>query len=112
MGILLDKVRMHVIETSSKGVINTETIFIFSQTGDHVHAEYSGGPIAMGFLVGRLENDELNFSYCQMQDDGRLDAGTSCGRFSLGAGGKIRMVEQFEWKSRPGEMGINIFQEL
>lgn len=41
----LDKVRMNVIQTPEKGVVNELTIFIFSQTDNSVSATYSGGQI-------------------------------------------------------------------
>jgi hypothetical protein len=108
----LDKVKMTVIETAPNGVVNSDTIFTFEQTGNIVQAGYTGGKIQKGFLVGQVNDNTLTFSYCQLQTDGTLDSGLSSCELSIEKSGKIRLVEHFEWKSRPGEFGVNIFQEM
>lgn len=112
-GFNLDGVKMNVIKTAENGVVNHETLFLFSQKEGLVSAEYVGGKIRLGFLVGRfLSPTQLTFSYCQMQIDGKLDNGVSVCEVSKAENGKITFTEHFEWKSRPGEFGTNIFQEL
>jgi hypothetical protein len=109
----LDKVKMNVIKTAETGVVNHETIFYFSQDGDQVSAEYQGGKIQLGFLVGKLTaDDRLVFTYCQLQKDGKLDNGISDCELFKNEDGKFILMERFEWKSRPGEFGTNIFQEI
>jgi hypothetical protein len=103
---------MHVVHTSERGVVNKDTIFDFVQNNNEVYAEYSGGQIVRGFLVGLMGNNNLKFSYCQLQLDGKLDCGTSFCEVSRDENKKIRLIEHFEWASRPGERGINIFEEV
>jgi hypothetical protein len=111
--ISLDGIKMNVIKTAENGVVNHETIFLFSQKEGIVSAEYQGGKISKGFLVGKLSTPaQLEFSYCQMQIDGKLDNGVSTCQLSKNENGKITLTEHFEWKSRPGEFGTNVFQEL
>ena len=108
----LDKVKMAVILTADNGVVNKDTLFYFTQKGNVVQAEYAGGKIKKGFLIGQITAHVLKFSYCQLQTDGVLDNGVSSCELSVGDTGKIRLVEHFEWKSRPGETGVNVFQEI
>lgn len=110
--ISLNNVKMNVIQTASNGVVNKDTVFRFKQEGDIVTSEYVGGRVIAGFLVGKIKNEELIFSYCQLQDDGTLDNGVSSCELGKSADGKIRLLEHFEWKSRPGEKGTNIFEEI
>ncbi len=110
--VSLDHITMNVIETSRNGVVNKDTIFNFAQRTNIVTAEYRGGKIVKGFLIGVNEYGHLRFSYCQLQTDGKLDTGTSYCDLSITDKGKIRMKEHFEWSSREGENGINIFEEL
>ncbi len=113
--ISLDKVRMNVVQTPrtpAHNVVNYETIFTFSQTGRFVSAEYSGGRIKQGYLVGFLFGDQLIFSYCQLQSDVRFDNGTSEFTISRAENGKITLVEEFEVESEPGVYAINVLQEL
>lgn len=109
--INLHNVIMNVIETSENGVVNKDTLFTFQQRNTLVSAEYSGGKIAKGYLVGSLINNVLTFTYCQIQDDGTLDNGKSCAELEI-RDGKLRLIEYFEWTSRPGERGVNIFEEI
>lgn len=111
--ISLDKIQMNVIKTDACGVVNHETIFHFSQNGAVVEAKYAGGKIQQGFLVGRItQENQLIFCYCQMQKDGKLDNGTSECEVSKDENGKVTLTEHFEWASRPGEFGTNIFKEM
>lgn len=109
----LDGIKMNVVKTADNGVVNQDTIFLFSQKDHIVSAEYQGGKILKGFLIGKLSTqNQLEFSYCQMQLDGKLDNGLSSCQLSKNDEGKLILIEHFEWKSRPGEFGTNIFQEL
>jgi hypothetical protein len=109
----LDQVYMNVVKTDACGVVNHETIFHFSQNDHVVVAEYAGGKIQKGFLVGKITmGNQLAFSYCQMQMDGKLDSGLSQCEISKNENGKLTLTEHFEWASRPGEFGTNVFQEI
>jgi hypothetical protein len=112
MSISLDNVKMNVIKTSPKGVVNDLTIFTFSQNGNFVSAIYEGGKIYKGYLVGTVDNFKLSFSYCQLQNDGKIDNGHSECDITINREGKIILTEHFTWASKNDETGINIFQEL
>lgn len=113
--ISLDKVRMNVVQTPRtplQNVVNHETIFTFSQTGRLVTAEYSGGRIKQGFLIGFMFGDQVVFNYCQVQTDVRMDNGCSEFTISRAPNGKITLIEEFEVEARPGEYAINVLQEM
>src|SRR5690242_6535720 len=112
MEMNLDKVKMNVVKTARNGVVNNLTIFTFFQTGNIVSAEYSGGQIMKGYLVGSITDDKLSFSYCQLQTDGKMVYGRSNCDIVAGENGKIQLIEHFQWGSRNDEMGTNVFQEL
>lgn len=110
MPITLDGLRMHVIRTAEAGVVNADTIFRFHQQANEVWADYAGGGIRRGSLVGTIKGASLTFRYCQLQSDGALDGGKSICEVRE-HGGRVQIVERFQWESRPGS-GENIFQEL
>lgn len=111
--ISLNQINMNVVKTDACGVVNHETIFHFSQDKDVVEADYAGGKIVQGFLIGKMTNqNKLTFSYCQLQMDGKLDNGSSVCEVSKDTDGKIILTEHFEWSSRPGEFGTNVFKQL
>ena len=110
--ISLNDVKMNVISTAKNGVVNDKTIFQFKQDENVVTAHYAGGKIRKGFLVGVVAENHLSFSYCQIQTDNRLDNGISNCEISVDIDGKIMLIENFEWASRNGEVGKNIFKQL
>lgn len=112
MSISLHNIKMTVIQTAENGVVNNDTIFDFTQTKNFVIAEYKGGRIRKGLLAGVLNGNELKFRYCQIQTDNKFDNGISTCELTLSDNGKIRLIEHFEWKSRQGEWGTNIFEEI
>ena len=109
--INLDGMIMNAVETDENGVIGVDTIFKFKQRGESVSAEYAGGKIRQGYLVGINSGPTLVFRYCQLETDGTLNGGESKCRLEMGDNGLVRIVEKFEWESRPGD-GKNIIQEL
>ncbi|MDN5199784.1 hypothetical protein QQ008_00380 [Fulvivirgaceae bacterium BMA10] len=108
----LEKIRMNVVETAPNGVVNLDTIFTFSQQDGIVSAEYAGGKIQKGFLIGSLMENHLTFSYCQLQTNGKLDNGSSSCELKKMENGKIQMIENFQWATRENQHGTNVFQEL
>ena len=110
-GISLDGRIMHASKTAAGGVVNADTIFRFRQTDDVVTAEYAGGGIRRGSLVGRLSDAELHFRYVQLQNDGRLDGGESHCEVEIDDSGRVSIVEHYAWGSRPGT-GTNVISEL
>jgi hypothetical protein len=110
-GLDLDGRRMRAAVTDPQGVVSPETILVFEQAGDVVCARYRGGAIAAGRLVGRLDGlRTLRFCYAQTDRSGRLDAGISKGTLETMPDGRLRLVEEFQWLTRP-ERGTNVFEE-
>lgn len=107
----LDGVRMNVTQTAAVGVVNAETIFEFSQSGDMVEARYSGGGIVVGRLIGKRTTDQIEFRYIQLTDSGVLDSGQSRCDLEVMEDGRLRLIEHFKWASREGG-GVNVFEEL
>ncbi len=110
--ISMKGVRMQVVHTHKNGVVNHHTIFSFKQESNKVSAEYAGGLIVKGYLVGLLRHDQLEFSFCQLQSNGRLDNGISTATVDFLPDGRLRLIEKFTWHSRHGESGTNIFEQI
>lgn len=101
---------MNAVETDPCGVISSETIFEFEQIDTFVTAQYKGGKIRQGYLVGNLSVNKLDFRYCQIQVDGTLDSGSSQCDVLL-SDGLVQINEYFSWESREGQ-GRNVIQEM
>ncbi len=87
--------------------LSSETRFRFAQRDTLVSAEYDGGSIHRGYLVGLLDGNTLEFRYVQVSHDGRLDAGQSRCEILTGRDG-VRLVERYTWETRDGS-GTNVF---
>jgi hypothetical protein len=105
----LDGLTMNAIETAPNGAVGVHTRFSFHQSGDRVHADYAGGRVERGFLVGRVSGSRFEFCYCQRHTDGQMDSGRSLCELRRSKDSLLRIVEHFEWG---GGTGTNIIQEL
>jgi len=106
----LDGLVMNAVETDPTGVISVDTIFEFKQSGSTVWAEYKGGKIQAGNLIGTITADTLEFRYCQIQTDSTLDGGVSHCELKR-ENGLIQIIEHFSWESRESQ-GRNVIQEI
>lgn len=66
-----------------------DTVFIFTQVAEIVHADYFGGRIRMGKLLGTVENRVLNFRYLQINRAGEFRSGEGIAQLSLNEDGKL-----------------------
>lgn len=109
--VSLNGLRMNAVETDPNGVIGPQTVFQFEQAADQVYAEYAGGAIVRGYLVGLLDAETLRFRYCQLESGGVLHSGASICSIQRNEDGLVQLIEEFEWESRPGK-GRNVIQEF
>lgn len=90
--------------------VNENTVFHFRQMDDVVHADYFGGKVKMGKLIGLLEGDRIRFRYVQVNENGEFHAGHSVDRIETTADGKIRLIDEWEWETKTGK-GFCILEE-
>ena len=109
--VSLNGKQMRVVSTAEAGVVNADTLFVFTQEGPVVSAQYSGGKVRLGYLVGTVASGTLQFRYAQIDTEGRLDGGFSTCEISSTPDVSIRLLERFQWESREGS-GTNVFEEI
>jgi uncharacterized protein DUF6196 len=107
----LHGVRMRAVVTGGAGEANADTLFTFAQQESTVSALYAGGTVRLGYLVGTLKSDRLEFRYAQVDRDGHVDGGHSVCDIARLADGRVRLVEHFQWESRVGS-GTNVLEEV
>ena len=107
----LDRVVMYVSSTADNGVVGAGTRLRFMQKGSRVLGRYSGGAVSRGCLVGTLSRSQLVFRYAQVEASGEIHAGRSVCEVGYRSDHRIRIVEHFTWRTRPGS-GINVFEEI
>ena len=107
----LDGLTMFVSTTAADGVVSGETRLHFTQRGRRVAARYAGGRVLRGWLVGRWDGDVLRFRYAQREESSSIHGGQSVCMVEDRPDGRVRLIEQFAWSTRPGS-GANVFDEL
>ncbi len=107
----LDGVTMAPVATADVGEISAETQMTFQQSGALVTGRYRGGAIVEGYLIGFITGSDFRFRYIQADRSGNLDAGMSNAIVEKMGDGRMRMIEHFQWATRPTG-GTNIFEQL
>ena len=98
------------VENSESGEVSEQTIFCYHQKGNVIWAEYSGGDIVKGFLIGTMDEEHnLHFNYQHMNTDGNLRTG-SCDAAPKIENGKLRFNEKWKWTM--GEEGTSVIEEI
>ena len=106
----LDGRNFVAVKNSDAGEVSEQTVFCYHQKDNAVWAEYSGGSIVKGFLIGTMDDDHcLTFSYQHLNIHGELKTG-SCHSQLRVENGKLRFYEEWQWAS--GETGTSIIEEL
>lgn len=109
---VLNGVRMRPVRMSAESALSAESEFAFRQRGRMFSASYRGGAILDGYLIGRLQPSwRLEFRYVQADAQGNLDAGVSTGVLSRSTDGRLQLIEDFHWITRP-QSGQNVLEEI
>ncbi|GAB3957283.1 hypothetical protein GCM10027614_72340 [Micromonospora vulcania] len=111
MTISLDGRRFAAVTDVVAGEVGTETVFAYHERAGEVWAEYAGGSIRRGRLVGTRDGDRLDFRYVQLNLDGQTSSGHCVSEVSVLADGRVRLRETWSWESRPGS-GSSVVEEL
>lgn len=98
---------------TENGEVNADTLFYYQQDGDIISAEYHGGAIKKGHLVGKqLETGQVQFVYHHINDQGELLAGKCISTPELTANGKLRLVEEWQWMTGDRSEGKSEIVEI
>lgn len=99
------------VENSATGEVSQATLFTYHQENDVIWAEYSGGQIIRGYLVGTRHAAKLRFRYTHLSVDKETATGFCESTIEVLGDGRVRFHEEWAWESRP-ETGSSIVEEL
>jgi hypothetical protein len=100
------------INNTENGETSNETVFKYKQTGNILTAEYTGGKIIFGHLIGLVdENGNIEMRYHQVNNQGKLMTGICHSKPERLANGKIRLHETWQWTSGDKSKGQSIIEE-
>ena len=98
------------VSNSDTGEVSDQTVFAYHQKGNVIWAEYSGGSIIKGFLLGTIDdNNNLHFDYRHINTEGESKSG-SCNSKPVFENGKLRFYENWKWTD--GLEGTSVIEEL
>ena len=99
------------VENSATGEVGQSTTFTYHQDGDVIWAEYAGGDVVRGYLVGTRQAEKLNFRYAHLSTNKETSTGVCESVIEVLDDGRVRFHESWAWESRP-ETGNSIVDEL
>lgn len=101
------------VETASNGQVGNGTVFHYHQRGDVVWATYSGGGVEQGTLVATVDaSGDLDMRYGHVDTSGALQTGTCQSTPKVGADGRIRLHERWQWTSGDHSSGTSVLEEV
>lgn len=100
-----------LVTNTEKGTVNTDTLFEYKQKGKLVTADYYGGSIEYGKIIGTLEGDTVNMLYQCLTTEGVLKAGKAIARISFTEQFKMKLSLQWEWLGTQQESGFSEYIE-
>lgn len=98
---------------SENGEVDKRTKFEYHQRGNIIWADYSGGDIIKGQLLGRIEADgELSFYYHHINSNHEARTGKCKSIPKLLDNGKIELHEQWQWLDGDRSEGNSVIVEI
>ncbi|MGX2997749.1 hypothetical protein JNUCC64_26370 [Streptomyces sp. JNUCC 64] len=98
------------VADQASGQVGTLTRFAYHERDGVVWADYAGGDVVRGHLVGTRAGDRLDFRYVQLRTDGTTASGHCLSEALVLPDGRIRLVETWEWESAEGR-GTSVVEE-
>ena len=107
----LDGLVFAPVADQAPGQVGTRTRFTYHEKDGEIWAEYAGGDVVRGRLVGTRAGDRLDFRYVQLKTDGTTSSGHCVSDVVELPDDRIRLEETWEWESQAGN-GTSIVEQV
>ncbi|MBC9729744.1 hypothetical protein [Streptomyces sp. TRM68367] len=107
----LDGLVLAPVADQAPGQVGTRTRFTYHEKDGEIWAEYAGGDVVRGYLVGTREGDRLDFRYVQLKRDQTTSSGHCVSAVEELPDGRVRLAETWEWESQEGS-GTSVVEQL
>ncbi|WP_406329242.1 hypothetical protein [Streptomyces sp. NBC_00203] len=107
----LDGLVLAPVADQAPGQVGTRTRFTYHEKDGEIWAEYAGGDVIRGHLLGTRQDDRLDFRYVQLKHDGSTSSGHCVSLVVELPDGRVRLEETWEWESRTGS-GTSIVEQV
>ena len=101
------------VSNTENGEVSDKTRFHYHQENEVVWAEYSGGDIVKGFLIGKVCQDgRLEFYYQHINTRLEIRIGVCNSTPEQLADGRLRLVESWQWLNGDHSTGSSVVEEV
>ncbi|MER5944654.1 hypothetical protein ABT127_01175 [Streptomyces sp. NPDC001904] len=107
----LDGLFLAPVADQAPGQVGTSTRFAYHERDGRIWADYAGGDVVRGHLVGTRSGDRLDFRYVQLKTDGSTSSGHCLSAVSELPDGRVRLDETWRWESQEGR-GTSVVEEI
>ncbi|HTO15806.1 MAG TPA: hypothetical protein VLZ83_08545 [Edaphocola sp.] len=113
MKIDLDNRKFKVQSNTDNGEVSVDTIFHYSQNENIISANYQGGDIVKGSLIGKVvDNKYLDFVYQHINVNGEIMTGVCQSYPDILDSGKMILKEFWQWTCKDNSKGESIIIEI
>ncbi|WP_329376106.1 hypothetical protein OG625_01430 [Streptomyces sp. NBC_01351] len=100
------------VADQAPGQVGRQTRFEYHEQDGRIWADYSGGDVVKGFLVGTRADDTVDFRYVQLRHDGTTASGHCVSLVTKLPDGRLRLEETWVWESQEGSGTSAVEQPL
>ena len=101
------------VKENKQGLSSSETIFHYSQTDEIITANYAGGKIKLGSIIGKqISENEIELLYHCITNDGALLAGKSNGVISKNEEDLLEIKLDWNWLNGDQSSGKSHYIEI
>ncbi|MDO4429979.1 MAG: n-acetylglutamate synthase [Lonepinella koalarum] len=101
------------VNNSENGEVNSNTLFYYYQQDNIIWAEYVGGEIVKGFLIGKfIAKDKIEFTYQHLNQKLENRMGKCVSQIEVLSNGKLRLYESWKWFDGEQQIGTSIIEEI
>ena len=98
---------------SENGEVDGQTVFSYHQNGNLLWAEYSGGDVIKGTLIGTVkQNGCLEFTYQHVNTGMQTRVGMCQSRPKFLENGKLELTEEWQWMNGDCSKGTSVLAEV
>lgn len=97
---------------TNNGEVSDHTVFEYHQDGSILYADYSGGDVIKGHLIGTVSDDNsLDFLYHHLNNKNQLRTGKCHSIPIVLENGKLELHETWQWLNGDNSKGSSILKE-
>jgi len=101
------------VENTENGVVSGHTRFHFWQEGMVFYADYFGGDVREGHIIGQFnERGQGDMLYHCLTTDKNLKAGKALATFTQNGDGRVSMSLAWQWISGDDSTGQSRYEEV